>query len=71
MPHRFVVLVAGRLETYDRFEDIPEEIEHVIEFRPEVPPPPHTAAQHNEIDSWNGKLQDLMRRERASSDQSR
>lgn len=71
MPHRFVVRVAGRLETYDRFDDIPETIEHVIEFLPEVPPPPHTDAQHEEIDSWNAKLQELMRRERASSDQSR
>lgn len=71
MPHRFVVRVAGRLEIYDRFEDIPEEIEHVIEFRPEVPPPPHTDAQHEEIDSWNPRLQELMRRERrASSDPS-
>lgn len=62
MPHRFVVRVAGRLETYDRFELIPDEFEHVIEFRPEVPPPPHTDAQHKEIDSWNDRLQELMRR---------
>lgn len=72
MPHRFVVRVAGCLEIYDRFKDIPEEIEHVIEFRPEVPPPPHTDAQHEEIDSWNSRLQELIRRERrASSDPSR
>lgn len=71
MPHRFVVRVDGHLETYNRFEDIPKVFEHVIEFLPEVPPPPHTDAQHEEIDSWNVKLQELMRRERASSDQSR
>lgn len=67
MPHRFVVRVAGKLVTYNRFEDIPDDIEHVIEFMPEVPPPPHTHAQHEEISSWNGKLQELIRRERASS----
>lgn len=68
MPHKFVVRVAGRLETYDRFDDIPDKIDHVIEFRPEVPPPPHTDAQHEEIDSWNNKLQELIRRENAGSD---
>ena len=67
MPHRFVVRVAGHLVTYDRFEDIPSVIDHVIEFRPEVPPGPHTHAQHEEIDAWNDRLQELMRRERASS----
>ncbi len=67
MPHKFVVRVAGELRTYQRYEDIPQDIEHVIEFLPEVPPPPHTHAQHEEIDSWNDKLQELMRRERASS----
>ena len=72
MPHKFVVRVAGRLETYDRFEDIPQDIEHVIEFRPEIPLPPHSHAQHEEIDSWNSRLQELMWRERrASSDTSR
>lgn len=63
MPHRFVVRVGGCLVTYDRFEDIPEIIDHVIEFRPEIPAPPHTDAQHEEIDSWNDRLQELMRRE--------
>lgn len=67
MPHRFVVRIAGELRTYDRFERIPEDIEHVIEFLPEVPPPPHTDAQHEEIASWNDRLQELMRRERRAS----
>lgn len=67
MPHRFVIMVDGELHTYHRFEDIPKQIDHVIEFSPEVPPPPHTDAEHDEIDSWQPKFEELMERERASS----
>ena len=31
---------------------------------PEVPPEPHTEEQHEEIEQWNTKLQELMKRER-------
>lgn len=71
MPHRFVVRIGQHLHTFDRYEDIPAEFDHVIEFLPEIPPGPHTDQQHGEIESWNIKLQELMRRERASCDQSR
>ena len=37
MPHEFVILVNGKLETYTRYEDIPEEFDNVIKFLPEVP----------------------------------
>jgi hypothetical protein len=58
---------GGRLETYTEFEDIPKDFEHVIEFAPEVPPGPHTDQQHDEIDQWNDRLQQLMRIENARS----
>jgi hypothetical protein len=57
----------GKLETYTEFEDIPKDFEHVIEFAPEVPPGPHTDQQHDEIDQWNDRLQQLMRIENARS----
>lgn len=67
MTHRFVIMRNGRLETYTEFEDIPRDFEHVIEFAPEVPPGPHTDQQHDEIDQWNDRLQQLMRIENARS----
>lgn len=67
MPHRFVIMINGELLTYHRFEDIPQQIDHVIEFLPEVPPPPHTDEQHEEMESWQPRLNELMERERASS----
>lgn len=60
-------MVNGELNTYTEYEDIPETFDHVIEFSPEVPPPPHTEEQHEEIDKWNFRLQALMEKERASS----
>jgi hypothetical protein len=64
MKHEFVILNNGILETYTKYEDIPESFDHVIKFLPEIPEGPHTPEQHEEIDQWNDKLQELMKRER-------
>ena len=61
----------GSLETYTEFAAIPRDFEHVIEFVPEIPPGPHTDQQHEEIDGWNDRLQELMRIEHARSSQKR
>jgi hypothetical protein len=71
MPHEFVVLIGKELKTYTRYEDIPEEFDNVIRFIPEVPEPPHTQEQHEEIESWNKKLQLLMEKEYARSNKNR
>ena len=63
MGHKFVILKNGILETYTKYEDIPESFDNVIEFLPEIPPGPHTHEDHEEIDSWNDKLKELMKRE--------
>lgn len=67
MSHKFVILLDGELRTYDKFEDIPLEFDNVIEFLPEFKAGPHTDEEHEELDLWDDKLQELMRRERASS----
>jgi hypothetical protein len=63
MAHEFVVLLNGELKTYTKYEDIPERFDNVIRFIPEIPEPPHTHEQHEEMDSWNDRLQELMKRE--------
>lgn len=67
MSHRFVVRIGNDNIEYDKFEDIPKDFDHVIEFSPEIPPPPHTDAQHHEIDNWANRFDELMEREHASS----
>ena len=71
MGHRFVIMLNNRLVEYDRYEDIPDDFDHVIEFLPEIPPEPHTHEQHEEIDSWHDKFLRLMRIENASSSKKR
>ena len=67
MAHEFIVKRNGLLETYTRYEDIPNDFDHVIKFLPEIPPEPHTEEQHHEIDKWPGKLQALLEIEHARS----
>ena len=65
--HEFVIMIDGQLQTFNNFEDIPNEFDHVIKFRPEIPEGPHTEEQHQEVEQWNSKLQKLMEIERAGS----
>ena len=69
--HKFVIIVNGELKTYTNYEDIPPVFDHVIEFCPDVSPGPHTQEEHDDINTWNDKLQRLMEIERARSNQTR
>ena len=62
--HKFVIIQNGEQHTYSRFEDIPMKFDHIIEFAPSVPEPPHTEAQHKEIERWHALLQELIQREK-------
>ena len=61
----FQFIKNGELVTYDKYEDIPEDFEHVIKFIPDVPDEPHTDEEHAEMAIWNTRLQELMEKERA------
>lgn len=63
MTHKFVILKDGVLETYNKYEDIPESFDNVIQFLPDIPDGPHTHEQHELIESWNNKLKELLKRE--------
>lgn len=63
--HKFVIKRNGALETYNEYNDIPLDFDHVIQFEPEIPEGPHTEEQHEEIEQWNDKLKQLMKREKA------
>ena len=55
------------IETYDCYDDIPDDLDHVIEFLPEIPPEPHTQQQHKEINAWLGLFNRLMEKAYATS----
>jgi hypothetical protein len=54
---------------FTNWNDIPEDFEfsHVIKFKPNIPPAPHTPEQHLEVEEWNGRLNKLMEQERNAS----
>ena len=63
----FQFIINGELVTFDKYEDIPEEFDHVIKFIPDVIPEPHTEEEHEEMAQWNTRLQKLKEKERARS----
>ena len=68
----FQLVVNGILETYTKYEDIPDTFENVIKFLPDLPEPEgedgnHTDEQHAEMARWNGRLQALIEKERDRS----
>jgi len=67
MGHRFVIMRCNVIEVYDCYDDIPDDLDHVIEFVPEIPPGPHTKQQHEEIDLWLDLFNRLMEKAYATS----
>lgn len=66
MVHRFTFIDKNdNLVTVDNVDLIPRDFKNIIEFIPEVPPPPHTPEQHEEIDKWNIIFQELMQIEKS------
>ena len=59
----YVIMVNGKLNTYENYKDIPKHFDHVIKFSPDVIPEPHTEEEHKELETYNDKLQELMKRE--------
>jgi hypothetical protein len=68
----FQFIINGELVTFDKYEEIPDEFDHVIKFIHDLPEPEgedgnHTEEQHDELAKWNDRLQELMEKERARS----
>ena len=64
----FQFIINGEMVTFDKYEDVPKDFDHVIKFIPDVPEPEgedggHTEEQHEEFALWNGRLQELIKRE--------
>jgi len=58
----FVIKRNGKLERYNKFVDIPSSFEHLISFKPDYPPEPHTEEQHNQMSKFDNYLKELIAR---------
>jgi hypothetical protein len=64
MKGEFILMIDGKLETFDDYRKIPRVFQHLIKFSPDIPPPPHNEKQHQEMDVWNERLLELVNREK-------
>ena len=64
MKGEFVIREGSAIITYEDFDEIPMEFDNLISFKPTAPEPPHSEEDHQEMDTYNAKLQELMKRER-------
>ena len=60
----FVVRHKDKILEFSDYESIPEVFDYVIRFEPTPPESPHTEEEHAEINSYNEKLQELVKREK-------
>ena len=64
MKGEFVIREGSAIITYEDFDEIPMEFDNLISFKPDAPEPPHSEEDHQEMETYNAKLQELMKRER-------
>ena len=67
----YAVLVEGEVLEFSHWDDLPETFDNLIRWVPDVPPEPHTEAQHEAISSLPEKLRETLRREHASGNPDR
>ena len=67
MKGEFIIKVGEELITYTDYIDIPNTFDHVIKFIADWPESPHTQEDHDYMETFNGKLQQLMEIERNAS----
>ena len=67
MKGEFIIREGSAIITFEYFDEIPMEFDNLISFKPDAPEPPHSKEDHEEMETYTTKLQELMRRENASS----
>jgi hypothetical protein len=64
MPDKITVKIDGKLYTYDSYDAVPKQFDHLIAYEPEIPPPPHTEEQHKHMENFGNILNKLLEREK-------
>ena len=66
-PGRYAVVIGPDVHHYTHWDQIPDEFDNLVAFVPEIPPEPHTDAQHADIERLPAILRDIMARERRNA----
>ena len=59
---KFTILKDKRVLKFTDFDEIPMSFNHVVSFEPDYPEPPHTEEQHEEMSTYQSKLEELLNR---------
>lgn len=62
MKGKFKVLIGSEVKRYSDYDDIPAQIDNVIQCLFDMPEPPHTDEQHEEIETYIPKMNELAKR---------
>jgi len=59
----YIVQIDGKDSHYTNANDIPKKFDHLIKFIPTEPPEPHTQADHDYINTFPNKFDEIFKRE--------
>ena len=62
MKGKFKVLIGSEVKRYTDYDDIPHKIDEVIQCLFDMPEPPHTDEEHEEIETYIPKMNELLER---------
>ena len=63
MKGKFKIFKNGKVEAYTDFNDIPQSFNHLIQCEFDIPKGPHTEEEHELIESFRPKMQELLGRQ--------
>ena len=63
MKGKFKIFKNGKVEAYTDFNDIPQSFNHLIQCEFDIPKEPHTEEEHELIESFRPKMQELLGRQ--------
>ena len=54
--------LEGNLQHGSHWDDLPAEMDRIVAFVPDAPPPPHTQEDHDLMATFDDRLQEVMAR---------
>lgn len=64
---RYAVRVGNEVRRFTHWDDIPESFDNLIEWIPDIPPEPHTQAEHEWIEGLPDKFRKALAKERRNA----
>ena len=63
MKGEFSIKIGTEVITYGDINQIPDRFDLLVAFKPDYPPSPHTQADHDLMESFQGVCEELVKRQ--------